>query len=154
MSWTPAAARLLKYRLDANGETLADQGQVVLREGDVVNGVTVGPLVDMAWQSPIPGYEDKASLLLLDGNNRVFRYNSVDGSTLISFGDPSPWQKATQLEVFSDRALRRRRSRQSDLSLRARDLPGPTCALVPADHAGQPAGYGSPAHRRRHLAAV
>ena len=92
-----------KYRLDASGETLADQGQVVLHEGDVVNGVTVGPLVDMAWQSPIPGYEDKASLLLLDGNNRVFRYNSVDGSTLISFGDPSPWQKATQLEVFSDR---------------------------------------------------
>ena len=94
---------VVKYRLDANGETLADQGQVVLREGDVVNGVAVGPLVDMAWQSPIPGYEDKASLLLLDGNNRVFRYNSVDGSTLISFGEPSPWQKATQLEVFSDR---------------------------------------------------
>ncbi|MFN8464292.1 MAG: hypothetical protein U0X20_02015 [Caldilineaceae bacterium] len=92
-----------KYRLDASGETLADQGQVVLQEGDVVNGVTVGSLVDMAWQSPIPGYEDKASLLLLDGNNRVFRYNSVDGSTLISFGDPSPWQKASQLEVFSDR---------------------------------------------------
>ena len=92
-----------KYRLDANGEMLVDQGQAVLREGDIVNGVTVGPLVDMAWQSPIPGYEDKASLLLLDGNNRVFRYNSVDGSTLISFGDPSPWQKATQLEVFSDR---------------------------------------------------
>lgn len=94
---------VIKYRLDANGETLLDQGQVVLSEGDVVNGVTVGPLVDMAWQSPIPGYEDKASLLLLDGSNRVFRYNSVDGSTLISFGDPSPWQKATQVEVFSDR---------------------------------------------------
>jgi hypothetical protein len=60
-----------KFRLDASGETLDDQGQAVL--------------------------------LLLDGNNRVFRYNSVDGSTLISFGDPSPWQKATQVEVFSDR---------------------------------------------------
>jgi hypothetical protein len=94
---------MLKYRLDANGETLVDGGQVVLREGDVVNGVTLGPLVDIAWQSPIPGYEDKASLLVLDGNNRVFRYNQVDGSTLVSFGDPSPWQGATQLEVFSDR---------------------------------------------------
>jgi hypothetical protein len=94
---------MLKYRLDANGETLADAGQVVLREGDVVNGVVVGPLVDVAWQSPIPGYEDKASLLLLDGNNRVFRYNSIDGSTLISFGDPVPWQGASELEVFSDR---------------------------------------------------
>jgi hypothetical protein len=94
---------VLKYRLDANGETLADQEQVVLREGEIVNGVPVGRLVDVAWQSPIPGYEDKASLLLLDGNNRVFRYNQVDGSTLVSFGDPSPWQQATQLEVFSDR---------------------------------------------------
>jgi hypothetical protein len=94
---------VLKYRLDANGETLVDQGQVVLREGEIVNGVLVGPMVDVAWQSPIPGYEDKASLLLLDANNRVFRYNQVDGSTLISFGDPPPWQQATQLEVFSDR---------------------------------------------------
>jgi hypothetical protein len=95
--------QVLKYRLDANGETLAEQEQIVLREGEVVNGVPVGRLVDVAWQSPIPGYEDKASLLLLDGNNRVFRYNQVDGSTLVSFGDPSPWQGATQLEVFSDR---------------------------------------------------
>jgi hypothetical protein len=94
---------ILKYRLDANGETLMDQGQAVLREGEVVNGVPVGAMVDIAWQSPIPGYEDKASLMLLDGNNRVFRYNQVDGSTLVSFGDPSPWQQATQLEVFSDR---------------------------------------------------
>jgi hypothetical protein len=94
---------ILKFRLDANGETLMDQGQAVLREGEVVNGVPVGRLVDIAWQSPIPGYEDKASLMLLDGNNRVFRYNQVDGSTLVSFGDPSPWQQATQLEVFSDR---------------------------------------------------
>jgi hypothetical protein len=94
---------VLQYRLDANGETLAGGGQVVLAEGDVVSGVTIGPLVDVAWQVPVPGYEDKASLLLLDANNRVFRYNQVDGSTLISFGEPSPWQQATQLEVFSDR---------------------------------------------------
>ncbi len=94
---------VLRYRLDANGETLADDAQVVLREGEIVNGSPIGPMVDVAWQSPIPGYEDKASLLLLDGNNRVFRYNQVDGSTLISFGEPPPWQQATQLEVFSDR---------------------------------------------------
>ncbi len=94
---------VLLYRLDANGETLASAGQSVLRAGDVVNGVTVGSLVDVAWQVPVPGYEDKASLLLLDANNRVFRYNQVDGATLVSFGEPSPWQQATQLEVFSDR---------------------------------------------------
>lgn len=94
---------VLQYRLDANGETLTSAGQVVLREGDVVSGVTIGPMVDVAWQLPVPGYEDKASLLLLDANNHVFRYNQVDGSTLVSFGEPSPWQQATQLEVFSDR---------------------------------------------------
>ena len=68
-----------------------------------MHAVTIGSLVDVAWQVPVPGYEDKASLLLLDANNRVFRYNQVDGSTLISFGEPSPWLQATQLEVFSDR---------------------------------------------------
>jgi hypothetical protein len=94
---------IIKYRLEANGETLADEGQVVLREGEIINGIPVGAMVDVAWQSPIPGYEDKASLLLLDGNDRVFRYNQVDGSTLVSFGDPPPWQQAKQLEVFSDR---------------------------------------------------
>lgn len=94
---------VVQYRLDANGETLASAGQVVLREGDTVSGALIGPMVDVAWQVPVPGYEDKASLMLLDANNRVFRYNQVDGSTLVSFGEPSPWQQATQLEVFSDR---------------------------------------------------
>lgn len=94
---------VMQYRSDANGETLASEGQAILREGDTVNGVVVGPMVDIAWQVPVPGYEDKASLMVLDANNRVFRYNQVDGSTLVSFGDPSLWQKATQLEVFSDR---------------------------------------------------
>lgn len=95
--------QVTKYRLDPGGETLIDEGQVVLKEGDTVGGAKIGPLVDIAWQLPIPGYEDKSSLMLLDANNQVFRYNQVDGPSLMSFGDNTPWKKATQLEVFSDR---------------------------------------------------
>ena len=38
------------YRLTSDGEALADpaEGQVVLRSGDVVDGVTAGPLLDLA----------------------------------------------------------------------------------------------------------
>jgi len=95
--------QVIKYRMEATGESLSDEGQVVLAEGDTVDGINVGALVDISWQLPIPGYEDKPNLLVLDDGNHVFRYNQVDGAGSVSFGEPNPWKKATQLEVFSGR---------------------------------------------------
>ena len=95
--------QVIKYRMDPTGESLAEEGQVVLAEGDQVDGITVGALVDVTWQLPIPGYEDKANLLVLDDANQVFRYNQVDTAGYVSFGDPNPWKKVTQVEVFSGR---------------------------------------------------
>jgi hypothetical protein len=96
--------QILRYRLDANGETLAEpEGQVILREGDQVEGAIAGPLADLAWQQPIPGYEDKANLVIMDANNQVFRYNSVDGVTKMDFGAASGWQQAEAIEGFLDR---------------------------------------------------
>jgi len=93
------------YRLAADGESLAStQGQVVLRTGDVVGGVTVGALLDLAWQPPVPGYDDKSSLLILDNNNNLFRYNQqVDGASVVKFGDGPAWTRATQIETYLGR---------------------------------------------------
>jgi hypothetical protein len=95
---------VVKYRMEADGETLAEgEGETVLRTGNTINGVEVGQIQDLAWQLPIPGYVDKSSLLVLDVNNRVFRYNQVDGASLLSFGDPGNWTRVNQLETYLDR---------------------------------------------------
>jgi hypothetical protein len=96
---------IISYRLGADGESLVTpEGTVVLRMGDTINGVMVGALLDLAWQPPVPGYDDKSSLLVLDDNNRIFRYNQqVDGASVVDFGGGSPWERATQIETFLGR---------------------------------------------------
>ena len=96
---------ILYYRLGPDGESLTSpDAQIVLRMGDTVGGVTVGMPIDLAWQPPIPGYDDKSSLLVLDDNNRIFRYNhQVDGASFLRFGDGSQWIKATQIETYLGR---------------------------------------------------
>lgn len=96
--------QVVRYRIDPNGEMLENsEGQVVLREGATVDGVVVGPLVDIGWMRPIPGYEDKSNLLVLDANNQVFRYNQVDGATAMDFGAARGWDDAAEIEIYLDR---------------------------------------------------
>jgi hypothetical protein len=94
-----------RYRLDNTREFVPDPTPiVVLREGDVIDGVTVGRLVDFAWQPPIPGYEDKANLLVLDRNNQFFRYNArVEGASHVELGDPAALQTPNNIEVYNGR---------------------------------------------------
>lgn len=96
---------ILYYRLGPDGESLTtSEAQVVLRMGESVGGVAVGAPIDLAWQPPIPGYDDKSSLLVLDDNNHIFRYNhQVDGASLVRFGDGPQWIKATQIETYLGR---------------------------------------------------
>jgi hypothetical protein len=76
----------------------------VLRQGDRVDNVEVGRLVDFAWQLPIPGIEDKPNLLVLDRNNNVFKYDQrVEGVTRIDFADQSAWQTPSQIHSFAGR---------------------------------------------------
>lgn len=95
---------IVTYRLAPDGESLASpDGQAVLRAGDTVDGVQVGAPIDMAWQPPVPGYDDKSSLLILDDANHIFRYNQqVDGASLVRFGDAA-WESATQIETYMGR---------------------------------------------------
>lgn len=96
---------VIAYRLAADGESLAgNDGQIVLQMGDTVDGVPVGALIDLAWQPPVPGIDDKSNLLVLDDNNHIFRYNQqVDGASVVDFGDASSWVRATQIETFLGR---------------------------------------------------
>lgn len=96
---------ILTYRLAADGESLAAASeQIVLQMGDTVDGVTVGAPIDLAWQPPVPGVDDKSSLLILDDGNRIFRYNQqVDGVSVVNFGDDPGWMRATQIETFLGR---------------------------------------------------
>lgn len=96
---------IIAHRLAADSESLAtNDGQIVLQMGDTVDGVTVGAPLDLAWQPPVPGVDDKSSLLVLDDANQVFRYNQqVDGASVVNFGDASSWVRATQIEAFLGR---------------------------------------------------
>ncbi|HQY92357.1 hypothetical protein [Caldilinea sp.] len=94
--------QIVTYRLASDGESLAEAaGQVVMQMGDTVDGVTVGAPIDLAWQPPVPGVDDKSSLLVLDNRNHIFRYNQqVDGASAVDFGDDAGWVRASQIETF------------------------------------------------------
>ena len=94
-----------RFRLDPSGKMISDPtGEVVLRQGDRIDGFDVGPLVDMAWQTPVVGNEEKSNLVVLDGNNQVFRYNQVvDGPSRLAFGNQELWQSPTQIQSYLGR---------------------------------------------------
>lgn len=97
--------QVLRYRLNETRESLLNpEGELTLRQGDVIDSVSIGPLVDMTWQLPIPGVEDKANLLLLDANHNIFRYNQrVEGAGLLTFGNQETWQVPSQIESYFGR---------------------------------------------------
>ncbi len=94
-----------RYRLDPNLEFVPDPTpETVLREGDVIDGFTVGRLVDMAWQPSVAGVQDKPGLLVLDRNNQFFRYDDrVEGASHVALGDPTALQLPNQVEIYSGR---------------------------------------------------
>ncbi len=91
------------FRTDPERVFVEERSGPVLQEGDVVEGVTVGRLVDIAWQPRIPGFADKASLMILDRNNNVFRYNRVDEATVVRLADAGQLQSISQLDTYNGR---------------------------------------------------
>jgi len=94
-----------RFRMDAERQFVTDpDGEIVLQRGEVIDGLTVGPLVAMTWQDPIPGIEDKANLLVLDANHNVFRYNQrVEGATALTFAEQESWQTPSQIQSYLGR---------------------------------------------------
>jgi hypothetical protein len=91
------------YRTNSERTLLEEINGTVLQEGNVVSGVTVGRLVDIAWQPRIAGFADKASLLILDRNNNVFRYNRLDGATHLQLAGQTSLGSVGQLSIYSGR---------------------------------------------------
>ena len=96
---------VLHYRFDpATGVVDNADGQAVLRQGDNVGGVIVGSMADITWLPLVPGYADRPSLLILDRNNNVFRYDQrVEGATLLRLGGEAEWHSASQIRVYLGR---------------------------------------------------
>ena len=94
---------IFHYRTNSERTLLEEDNGAILKEGDAVSGVTVGRLVDIAWQPRISGFEDKASLLVLDRNNNVFRYNRLDGATHLVLREQNSLGSIGQLGIYNGR---------------------------------------------------
>ena len=83
---------------------LNPDGEIIMSQGEVIDGITVGRLIDIAWLPPISGVEDKPYLLVLDQNHHVFRYDRrVEGRSLLPLGGMDELKSPTLLRVYADR---------------------------------------------------
>lgn len=100
-----ARQAIYQYRYDPATGIVADQaGMVIIQQDSIVDGATVGPLADMAWLPQVPGYEDRPTLLIADGNNNIFRYDQrVEGATRLQLGGQSGWNRIGQIETYQNR---------------------------------------------------
>lgn len=79
-------------------------GEVVLEKGATVDNTAVGELVDITWQPPIAGMQDKSYLLILDRNNNLFRYDRrVEGASRLALGGPGQLNRPVRMKVYADR---------------------------------------------------
>jgi hypothetical protein len=101
----PGRGLVERYRLDDSLEELASpDGVPVLTTGQTIDGAAVGELIDMAWQPVIPGYDDKATLLVLDANNQIYRYDPrVEGPSKLAMGGADEFQNLRQMQTFGRR---------------------------------------------------
>lgn len=80
------------------------EGEVIMQQGTPVDNVPVGVLVDIAWQPPISGVQDKSYLLVLDQNNNIFRYDRrVEGASRLALGGQEQLRTPARLKVYADR---------------------------------------------------
>ncbi|MCE7984843.1 MAG: hypothetical protein DYG89_27030 [Caldilinea sp. CFX5] len=80
------------------------EGEVIMQQGTPVDNVSVGALVDIAWQPPVSGVQDKSYLLVLDKNNNIFRYDRrVEGASRLALGGQEQLRTPVRIKVYGDR---------------------------------------------------
>jgi hypothetical protein len=96
---------ILRYRYDAaSGAVLDAEPQMILQQGEIVDGTTVGSLADITWLDLNPGVADRPSLLVLDRNNNLFRYDPrVEGARLMAINSQQDWRNASQVQTYGGR---------------------------------------------------
>jgi hypothetical protein len=74
--------------------------QLLLQQGQAIDGATVGSLVDLAWQDD-GGDRQAGALLVLDRDGQLFEYNPAwDQVSHRSLGGPETWRLPTSLRTF------------------------------------------------------
>ncbi|MEZ4868383.1 MAG: hypothetical protein R3C14_44050 [Caldilineaceae bacterium] len=94
-----------RFQLDQTNNIVTNpEGETVMQAGDVIEGVTVGNPIDITWQPPIAGIQDKPYLLVLDHNNNIFRYDRrVEGASRLILGEQDTLRTLSKLKVYADR---------------------------------------------------
>jgi hypothetical protein len=100
-----AQQSVTRYPYDPSSDEVTDtRPQVVIQQGQVIEGATVGTLADMAWLPRIPGVEDKPTLLVLDRNNNMFSYDPrVEGARRLTLQDQEQWRAVSQVQTYNGR---------------------------------------------------
>lgn len=101
----PGRAVVESYRLDATLDRVPEgAGEPLLRTGDAIGGRTVGQLVDIAWLPPVPGYDDKATLIVLDAAGQLFSYDPrVEGPSALTLMGAENFGTLGQVETYLGR---------------------------------------------------
>lgn len=82
-------AQVYKYFLNEIGTELQEPGEsaVVLQEGQEMEGVVVGRLVDMVLVPPKEAVQAAANLLVLESGGKLLKYDPQQGLTLLPLGE-------------------------------------------------------------------
>lgn len=93
------------FQLDPTRNMVTNlEGEVVLQRGATIENVTIGDLVDITWQPPISGVQDKSYLLVLDRNNNLFRYDRrVEGVSRLALGGQEQLRTPIRMKVYAER---------------------------------------------------
>ena len=94
---------ITKFRLDSLRQGDDGAPQVVLSSDSLVDGVTVGRIVDMAFQPTKTAHSDKPSLYVIDDNRHLFQYNDSDLVSLVNLGDNDEWDNPIQIDFYANR---------------------------------------------------
>ena len=101
-----AGRQIIQYfQLDPTRTMVTNvEGEIIMQQGTPVDNVPVGALVDIAWQPPISGIQDKSYLLVLDQNNNIFRYDRrVEGASRLALGGQEQLRTPARIKVYADR---------------------------------------------------
>ncbi len=98
-----AGDTVYRYTLDERGEgVLETTPQRLFGRGDLIEGQTVGDLVDMAWLPAGPA-TDVSGVLALDGAGALFMYDERRGARPLGFARPDGWRAPYRMLVYANK---------------------------------------------------